>query len=203
MKLRGTRGFTVLEMLIAFAIVAIMVAVSLVVLWPSFEGDQVTQAYDTTVEVFRRFRNQSITQSKRYIIIPTDPGTLTVQYWGGGSPAPAPVTVYTYKLPAMVQFAVQSGFPTASSAVPDGFGNGSVAMQFNACAVLESGQPCVIFNPDGTAKDDVGNYNNGVIYMTNAAYLYGSRAVSVEGATGRIRGWRLINSSGTATWAQQ
>ena len=76
-------------------------------------------------------------------------------------------------------------------------------MQFNACAVVESGQPCVVFYPDGSAQDDVGNFNNGVIYINTSAYFYGSRAITVEGATGRIRGWRLVNNAGVATWAQQ
>jgi len=203
MKLRKSRGFSLLEMMIVITIILIMAAVCLIVLWPAFEGDHVTQAYNTTAGVFRKFRNQAVAQSKRYIIVPTPPGTLTVQYWGGGTPAPAPVTLYTYTIPTDIKYQTQAGFPTAASAVPDGFGSGAVAMQFNACAVLEGGQPCVIFYPDGSAKDDVGNFNNGIIYINNSAYLYGSRAVTVEGATGRIRGWRLTNKAGVATWAQQ
>ena len=203
MKLRNSRGFSLLELMIVVTIIAILVAISLVVLWPAFEGDHVTQAYSTTVEVFRKFRNQAVAQSKRYIIVPTPPGTLTVQYWGGGTPAPAPQTLYTYTIPTDVKYQVQAGFPTAATAVPDGFGTGSAAIQFNACAVLEGGQPCVIFYPDGTVKDDLGNFNNGVIYINNGSYFYGSRAISVEGATGRIRGWRLTNKAGVATWAQQ
>lgn len=203
MKWRNNRGFSLLELMIVMTITAIMACIALVVLWPSFEGDHTTQAYDTTLEVFRKFRNLSIAQSKRYIIVPTTPGTLTVQYWGGGTPAPAPQTLYTYTIPTDIQFQVNAGFPTASTAVPDGFGNGSVAIQFNACSVVEAGAPCVVFNPDGSARDDAGNYNSGVIYMNNPNYLYFSRAVSLEGATGRIRGWRLVNKSGVATWSQQ
>ena len=47
--------------------------------------------------MIRNYRNLSITQSKRYIIIFHAPGTITVQYWGVGVPvSPAPVTVATY-----------------------------------------------------------------------------------------------------------
>jgi Tfp pilus assembly protein FimT len=203
MRVRNSCGFTVLEMSICFSIIAILVAISLVVLWPAFEGDHTTQAYDTTVEVLRKYKNQAVAQSRRYIIVPTAPGTLTVQYWGGGTPAPAPVTVYTYTIPTDIKYQVAAGFPTAATAVPDGFGTGATAIQFNACTVLEGGKPCVIFYPDGSAQDDVGNFNNGVIYINTSAYFYGSRAITVEGATGRIRGWRLVNQAGVATWAQQ
>jgi len=189
--------------MIVVSIIATLIAISLVVLWPAFEGDHVSQAYNTTSGVFRKFRNQAVAQSKRYIIVPTAPGTLTVQYWGGGTPAPAPVTLYTYTIPNDVKYQVQAGFPTAAASVPDGFGTGATAIQFNACAVLEGGNPCVVFYPDGSARDDVGNFNNGVIYINSSSYFYSSRAISLEGATGRIRGWRLTNKSGISTWSQQ
>ena len=58
------------------------------------------QAYDQTLSVIRNYRNQSITQSKRYILTFTAPRTITIQYWGVGVPvSPAPVTVGTYTLP--------------------------------------------------------------------------------------------------------
>jgi hypothetical protein len=64
----------------------------------------------------------------------------------------------------------------------------------------------VAFMPDGSARDtnSLGNYNSGVVYLTNPADpIYSSRAVTVWGATGRIRGWRLENRAGSAVWVQQ
>ena len=75
-----------------------------------------------------------------------------------------------------------------------------------ARAVTEGGAPCVIFYPDGSAEDDAstpGNFNSGVIYITRPGDLYSSRAIDIWGTTGRIRGWRLYNISGTNTWVQQ
>jgi len=154
--------------------------------------------------VLRTYRNQAIEQSKRYVIVFTAPGTITVQYWGVGVPvAPAPVTVATYTLPQDIQFAVQAGFPNPG---PDGstFGTGTTPIYFNACTVIESGNPCLIFYPDGSAQDDQGNYNNGIVYLTRpASNMYSSRAINVWGTTGRVRGWRLYNESGTNMWVQQ
>ena len=204
MTSRKNRGFSLLELMIVIAIGLTMAGVTFMALMPLFKKNHVDQAYDTTLSVIRSYRNQSIEQSKRYVIVFTAPGTITVQYWGVGVPvAPAPVTVATYSLPPDIQFAVQAGFPNPA---PDGatFGTGTAPIFFNACTVIESGNPCVIFYPDGSAQDDQGNYNNGIVYLTNPALdKYSSRAINVWGATGRVRGWRLYNESGTDTWVQQ
>jgi hypothetical protein len=59
--------------------------------------------------------------------------------------------------------------------------------------------------PDGSARDVLGNYNSGVVYLTEpaAATMYSSKAITVWGATGRIRGWRLNQVAGSPVWTQQ
>src|SRR5579863_7562925 len=197
---RNIRGFTLLELLITIGIGLTMAAVTFIALMPLFKQNQVDAAYDTTLSVIRNYRNQSITQSKRYILTFSAPGTITVQYWGVGVPvSPAPVTVDTYTLPAEIQFAVQAGFPAAA---PDSFGTGANAIDFDQGMGLGS-QNYIMFMPDGSSQDSLGNYNSGVLYLTRPGDLYSSRAISVFGTTGRIRGWRLYNQSGTDTWVQQ
>jgi len=193
------RGFSLLELLIVISIGMIMAGVTFMALKPLFNQNHVDQAYDTTLSVIRNYRNQSITQSKRYIIFFTAPGTLTVQYWGIGVPvSPAPVTVATFQLPSDIQFAVQAGFPNPG---PDSFGTGTTAITVNNCALV--GTNCLIFYPDGSAQDDLGNFNSGVVYLTRPGDMYSSRALSIFGTTGRIRGWRLYFQGGANTWVQQ
>ena len=105
----------------------------------------------------------------------------------------------TYTLPTDMQFAVQAGFPNPG---PESVSSGTEAVAFNPCTAVESGQSCLIFFPDGSAQDDMGNYNSGVIYLTRPSDMYSSRAVSVIGPSGKIRGWRLYNQSGNV-WVQQ
>ena len=202
MTSRKNRGFSLLELMIVIAIGLTMAGVTFMAMMPMFRSNHVDQAYDTTMSVIRNYRNLAITQSKRYILVFTAPGTITVQYWGVGVPAsPAPVTVATYTLPQDMQFAVQAGFPANA---PDNFGTGITAIQFNACTVVESGNPCLIFYPDGSAQDDLGNYNSGIVYITQpTSNKYSSRAITMFGTTGRTRGWRLYNQSGTNVWVQQ
>jgi prepilin-type N-terminal cleavage/methylation domain-containing protein len=193
------RGFSLLELMIVIAIGLTMAGVTFIALMPLFKQNHVDAAYDTTLSVIRSYRNQSITQSKRYIITFTPPGTITVQYWGVGVPvSPAPVTVATYTLPSDIQFAVQAGYPAAA---PDSFGTGGSAIDFDQGMGLGS-QNYIMFMPDGSSQDSLGNYNSGLVYLTRPGDLYSSRAVSVFGTTGRVRGWRLFNQGGN-TWVQQ
>ena len=195
------RGFSLLELMIVIAIGLVMGGVSIMALMPLHKQNHVDSAYDTALSVIRSYRSQSITQSKRYIITFTNPGTITVQYWGVGVPvSPPPVQVAQYTLPTDVTFAVQAGFPAAS---PDGFGTGITAIDFDQGMGLGS-QAYIMFMPDGSSQDTLGNYNSGVLYMTQTGTtVYNSRAIDVFGTTGRVRGWRLNNVSGTNTWVQQ
>lgn len=197
MKLRANRGFSLLEMLITIAIAMVMAGVTFIALMPLFRENHVNAAYDTTLSVIRNYRNLSITQSKRYIVTFAAPGTITVQRWDYAAPvSPPPVTVATFSLPDDIQFAVQTGFP---STAPDGFGNGGTAIDFDQGMGLGS-QNYIMFMPDGSSQDTLGNFNSGLVYMTRPGDLYSSRAVSVFGTTGRVRGWRLQTGS---VWVQQ
>ncbi len=94
---------------------------------------------------------------------------------------------------------MQAGFPAAT---PDGFGAGLTAIDFESTPGVPLNY--VVFFPDGSAQDSLGNYSSGVVYMTRVGdSIYASRAVSVWGATGRIRGWRLNQVAGVAAWVQQ
>jgi prepilin-type N-terminal cleavage/methylation domain-containing protein len=193
------RGFSLLELLIVISIGMIMAGVTFMALKPLLNENHVDQAYDTTLTALRNYRNQSISTSVRYIVFFTAPGTLTVQRWNYAVPvSPAPVTVATFKLPSDIQFAVQPGYPNPG---PDNFGTGTTAVTVNNCALV--GTNCLIFYPDGSAQDDLGNFNSGVVYLSRANDMYSSRALSIFGTTGRIRGWRLYNQGGSNKWVQQ
>ena len=199
MEVKKTRGFTLLEMMIALGIGLTMTCVTVLALMPLLRQSHVDAAYDTTLSVIRTYRSQAVSQSKRYILTFTLPGTITVQYWGVGVPvSPPPVTVATYTLPPDIEFAVQPGFPAAA---PDSFGTGGTAIDFDQGMGLGS-QNYIMFMPDGSSQDTLGNFNSGVLYLTRPGDLYSSRAVSVFGTTGRIRGWRLYNQAGN-TWVLQ
>ncbi len=73
MTVKKDRGFSLLELMITLAIGLTMAGVTFIALKPLFNQNHVDAAYDTTLSVIRSYRSQSITQSKRYILIFTRP----------------------------------------------------------------------------------------------------------------------------------
>jgi len=61
----------------------------------------------------------------------------------------------------------------------------------------------VYFYPDGSAQDIANNINNGVVYIARPGVVMSSKAITLWGATGRLRGWTLITVGATKTWIQQ
>jgi type II secretory pathway pseudopilin PulG len=208
MALRKHNGYSLLEMLITVSIAMIMSAVAFIALTPMWNQTHINTAYDTTLMALRNTRELAITQGHEYYVNFIPPGTIQVQYQGpavGNAAAPALVQVITYTIPADVSFAVQAGFPATA---PDGFGAGVNPIDFGQGL---AGEPLnyVIFMPDGSSQAFVvgnsGTYNSGVVYLTRPGdNIYNSsRAVTVWGATGRIRGWRLAQPGGVTSWVQQ
>src|SRR5262249_27646095 len=119
----------------------------------------------------------------------------------------------SYKLPTDVKFDVETGIPTGNTKTPDRFGTGNkpVDFAFTAQGTGLGGQNKIYFCPDGSAQDAVGgagqcagNVNDGVVYIARPGELMSSRAITVWGATGRIRGWRLYsNGVGGTIWQRQ
>jgi type II secretory pathway pseudopilin PulG len=212
MALRKHNGYSLLEMLITVSIAMVMSAVAFIALTPMWNQTHINTAYDTTLMALRNTRDLAIAQGHEYYVnfnpngFPA--GTIQVQYQGpavGNGAAPALVQVITYTIPTDVSFAVQAGFPANA---PDGFGAGVNPIDFGQGL---AGEPLnyVIFMPDGSSQAFVvgnsGTYNSGVVYLTRPGdNIYNSsRAITVWGATGRIRGWRLGQPGGVATWVQQ
>jgi hypothetical protein len=212
MAWRKHNGFSLLELMITLSFGLIMAGVTFVALRPMLNQSHMDSAYDTTLMALRNTRNLAISQGHEYYVnfnpagFPA--GTIQIEYQApaiGNGALPPLVQVITYSIPADVTFGVQAGFPANT---PDGFGTGANAVDFGQGL---AGAPLnyVIFMPDGSSQAGVagsngGAYNSGVIYLTRPSdTIYSSRAVSVWGATGRIRGWRLNQVAGAAMWVQQ
>jgi prepilin-type N-terminal cleavage/methylation domain-containing protein len=198
------RGFSMLEMAIAISISMILAAITFVSMRPTLYRAHLETAYSTTLEALRTTRNLAITQSHEYYVVFNPAGfpagTILVQY------QPPPVAgvfpplqqVITYSLPTDITFDVRPGFPAAT---PDGFGGGVVHIDFGQ-GLGAGNLNYVVFMPDGSSRDSLGNYNSGIVYFTRASDpIYSSRAVTVWGTTGRVRGWRLNQKSGI--WEQE
>lgn len=194
------RGFSLLEMMAVIGIVFIVAGYAVMTLQPDLQESRVTNAYNTTLMALRQARDISVAQRQVYYLTFTHnsapPDTITITNGGDGS------VVSTYQLPLDMAFTVVAGIPTGNGQTPDGFGNGGTAIGFDQG--INGGSPNVVyFHPDGSAQDVNGNINNGVVYIARPGVLLSSRAITVWGATGRLRGWRLyLNAGNNSYWRQ-
>jgi prepilin-type N-terminal cleavage/methylation domain-containing protein len=213
----GARGFSLLEMLIVIVLIMVVSAITLMSLQPALKDARANQAYEDVLMQLRTARQRAIAERKQYIVCfgtasaplgaPTPlgaPNAQSVQMfrWDVGVALAASVQVSNNTLPTDMFFQTLIGVPNTAATVPDGFGTGGTAIDFDQ-AVAAGIKNQVMFMPDGSAHDTNGSLNSGIVYVARAGDLFSSRAVTLYGATGRIRGWRLINSGGAAQWIQQ
>jgi type II secretory pathway pseudopilin PulG len=217
MAVRKTSGFSLLEMAATIAILMIVIAITFISVKPVMNDARVNTAYDTALTQMRNARQRAIEERKKYIIVlglPSIAGVATplgaptaqsVQVFrlDAGMPPSGAVQVLNMQLPFDVQFQTISGIPTNPAQVPDGFGTGLTALDFDQGVAAGATKNLILFMPDGSARDTIGNLNSGVMYLARNGDLYSSKALTVLGSTGRIRGWRLVNNAGGPTWTQQ
>jgi prepilin-type N-terminal cleavage/methylation domain-containing protein len=184
---RSERGYTLTELLIVVAVIGIALGVSIINVIPALRAARVEEAFQTTLMQVRRARQSAVDERRIYILSFVLPGTMTVQR----IELDGTITFLNQSvLPAGVTFRAETGIPTDPAQTPDGFGDGSVAVDFN-------GGDSVFFQADGSAEDALGRVTNGVVYMAREGSLETSRAISVLGTTGRIKGWKLLNLDGS------
>jgi prepilin-type N-terminal cleavage/methylation domain-containing protein len=204
-------GFSLLEMLVVVALVLVVASIGFMSLQPMLRTQRVTNAYNTTLSALRQARDNAVSQRTSYHLqfIKTSSAS-TIVVTPTLSTFQGALGTMTYALPNDVAFSAESGIPT--SATPDGFGSGLNAIDFGykPQGTSTGGATDLYFCPDGSVQDATngaglctGNWNSGVVYIARPGELLSSRAITVWGGTGRIRGWRLYSGSGGAVWQRQ
>ena len=201
-----------IEMTAVLAIIMVMLGMTFISLQPALKAAHATNAYDTVLIQIRTARSRAVESRQQYIVClgattpagaATPLGAPTAQsvqifQWPSGTALSSAIQVSKIDLPSDIQFQALAGLPAAA---PDGFGSGTVAIDFdqNVTAAINNQ---IMFLPDGSARDTTGNLNSGIVYVAGTS-LDSTRAITVWGASGRIRGWRLGNLAGPAPWIQQ
>jgi len=199
---RKTRGFSLVELLIVIALILVVTAFSIMAIQPSLKQGHVTQAYNTTLMAMRQGRDTAVAQRQIYFVTfsnAVQPNTITITQGSTGT------VTNTYFLPTDVNFDAEPGIPTAQAgfpATPDGFGVGGTAIDFDQ-NIAGGVKNVIYFYPDGSAEDAAGSVNNGVVYMAMPGFVNTSRAITLWGATGRLRGWHIYLSGVKYYWRQQ
>jgi Tfp pilus assembly protein FimT len=196
------RGFSMVELTVVITLVLVVTAFSVMSIQPSLKQNDVTNAFNQTLMALRQARDTSVAQRQVYFVTLSNaavPNTITITQGSTGT-----VTA-TYSLPTDVAFVAVVGIPTSQAAfptTPDGFGIGGTAIDFDQ-GIAGGVKNVIYFYPDGSAEDVIGNINNGVVYVAMPGFVNTSRAITLWGATGRLRGWRINRSGANYYWRQQ
>jgi type II secretory pathway pseudopilin PulG len=201
-KSRTNRGFSMIELMVVVGLIMIISAMALVAYLPTLQDARFDTAMRQVLDQLRQAREYSIA-NRRYVQVafPTVVAAGGTQYQvvitqknsfltpGGGIIDPVLSTV-PIQFPA--QFLVFPGSPDT----PDAFGNNS-AIVFGGTA---GGPPAgMYFQSDGELVSAATLQPiNGTIFLGVPGKPTSSRAITVLGSTGRVRGWK---SNGT-TWRQ-
>jgi len=196
---RLERGFTLLEALIVIGIMFAVAGIAVFKSFGSMQSYQANSAQDTVAGQLRLARQLAISQ-RREVQVQFDAGTTppTVSYTVlprpkmAGDPVVPPVTVV---LPRQVQYMQEPGVADT----PMGFGTCSTA---GICiAGVSGGPPVMKFNSSGQFTDSTGvNTIDGTVFLGIPSQKPTARAVTILGATGRVRPYTYTGTGSTSGW---
>jgi prepilin-type N-terminal cleavage/methylation domain-containing protein len=175
-SLRSEAGYSALEMLTVVAIFGVVSAISAFQLGESQLSMKGDGAMRVLIAQLSTAREQAITQRRNMQVRCTNTNEIQVirENW----PGPSTTNISDVVMEGGAIFSVLSSIPDT----PDSFGNGS-AVNFGAAATIR-------FGSDGMLIDPAGNPINGSIFLSIRGEPRSARAVTIMGATGRIRGYR-------------
>jgi prepilin-type N-terminal cleavage/methylation domain-containing protein len=199
------RGFSMVEMMITVLVILIISATAIIRMQPAVQQSRANAAMSQIATILRSGREYAVAY-RRYVQVtfPNYPGTknqiqltaLNHLTNGAGNDAVLPFTNPAITFPTTVNYQLFAGLPDT----PDAFGKGS-AVYFNG---LDGGPVAgMMFQPDGTFVDTTGTPVNGTIFLGVNNFTQSARAITILGATGRIKCYYGIAYSGTTYgWSQ-
>jgi len=192
MSARKMRGFSVVEMMIVVAIMMIVMGTAFIQIAPSLKNAKSETALQTTWGQMRRAHELAVDRRSVYRVSFIAPRTIQLDRVDINPATLAKAFTFqsSIDLPSDISFSVVAGIPVSAATVPEGYGNGSTAIDFNRD--FGGGGTEVYFQRDGRALNAANQLNNGLVYMCRTGEYKSCKAVSLVGATGRSKGWRLI-----------
>jgi prepilin-type N-terminal cleavage/methylation domain-containing protein len=198
------KGFSLIEAMIAVAIMLTVAAFAMVQSFGSIENYRVNAAMDIVVSQLRVARQLAISQ-RRYVTITittsTSPQTITYQIVSDTGQSLNVADTYQYPavtipIPPQVNF-------TQITGVPD------TPMQFGQCSgsgvcvnSVAGGVTGMRYTPTGQFTDSSGVTTiNGTIFLALPTQSNTARAVTILGSTGRVRQYTWTNNASSG-WVE-
>jgi prepilin-type N-terminal cleavage/methylation domain-containing protein len=185
---RNRNGYSLIELLIVLSCIGVIsgfLFIRAVNVLPSFKSNS---AMDQVIQQMRFARSTAISSRRAVIVnISSVAGTMQLQQVppNGGPPVTLSTTLLTG-----AQFCLVPGLPDT----PMGFGNGQAVTFVNA-SNLGAVVAVTEFLSDGSFGGGVGVPVNGTIFICIPGNSQSARAVTILGATGRVRPYHWDGTS--------
>lgn len=197
---RTTRGFSLIELLIAIAVSAILTAIALVQLQPAIQGLAADSAMAQVKSVLRQARETSISERRDVAVVFLPPNTIQLFRFnvlpGGVGQVLAAAPFLSVPMEGPTQFLTFAG----EVDTPDAFGIPPVPSGIMFAGVVGGPPSGMQFNSDGTFDNGTGTAINGTVFIGFPGTPSSARAITVMGSTGRIKAYH--GDPGTAWWSQ-
>ena len=180
---QSERGFSLIETLVVAALAMVLMGMTVVQIRTARATMVADNAMRLVMNELARGRDMAI-QQRRNIQV-TFVGNNEMRLTRLEIPT-GTTLVHRTIMEGNLRFALPSGTPDTQ----DAFGAGS-ALDFD-------GNGTVIFNSEGMLIDSTGTSINGTIFLAAPNDQYATRAVTILGSTGRVRGFRRLNT----TWGR-
>jgi len=173
---RSQKGFSLLEILTGLAIISIILAMAIVNFGKMIPNAKANSAMDQMLYKLRSAREQAIAHRRNVQVqfVGTNQITITEIWLTGTAPLPS-----TYTFEGGAQYTTFSGIPDS----PMAFGNGA-PVYFEG---LSGGPPIMQFTTNGSFIDGGNTLVNGTVFLGIPGQAETARAVTILGATGRVR----------------
>src|SRR6266852_4260345 len=175
---RSQRGFSLMEILVAVAIISIILGMTMLNYSTVLPNYKANSAMDQLLYQLRSARERAISHRREVQVQFVGTNQLTVtEIWLLGT-APPPTTV---SFEGGAQYTVFGAIPDIPA--PYNFGNTS-AVNFSG---VSGGPPVMKFSTSGAFIDGGNTLVNGTVFLGIPGKPSTARAISVLGATGRVR----------------
>jgi prepilin-type N-terminal cleavage/methylation domain-containing protein len=191
---RSTAGFSLVEMMIVVGLGAVLTGMAVAQISISGQGTKGDGGMRVVLGLMNQARQTAI-QQRRYVrVVFTTPNLMQVVEENTVTATVACTATCTTLQSAFLEGNVQFGVVTGVPDTPDAFGSNAAAFNSGTSPVAFGSATIMRFAPDGTLVNQNGVFTNGTVFLAIPSTVLSSRAVTVLGATGRVRGYRWIGN---------